>query len=220
MYKLQKDYEELKIDKTTGLERRDIFEIWFPKAIAMQRRAGEEAIKQISFALFDIDHFKAINDTHGHPIGDVVLGQIGQIIKKTVRRDSDWAFRFGGEEFVVVYVGCNQEKALELAEEIRKAVESTPIALPSGETIYITISGGVTTVNGMKGSLEELKNRAILIADTGLYKSKQNGRNRMTGEKDLTMDDYTKACSKHNIIPRLDEAGKVVFDKRTEDHLR
>jgi diguanylate cyclase (GGDEF)-like protein len=210
---LEKKYNERMVDYLTGLYKRDIFEIQFPQMLAQQRRAGEGAVKEVSFVILDIDFFKKVNDTYGHSGGDEVLKAVGEIIRSTLRRkDSDIAYRYGGEELVIVYVGCTQEKALELANEIRLKIENTPIKVTETDTIHITVSGGVTTVNGMKAPLEILKKRAELIADAALYKSKEDGRNRITGERDLDAKHYEQLRKKHNVSVRYDEHGKVVFD--------
>ena len=145
-------------------------------------RFGEEIIKAekarapLSLFIFDIDHFKKYNDTHGHMAGDECLKVTAQILRESLR-DDDYAARYGGEEFVVVLANTDRNGALRAAEKIRNAIEShsyTPPhpVNPGGK---VTISGGVAT------HPEDGTGSADLIrrADAGLYEAKRQGRNRV-----------------------------------------
>jgi diguanylate cyclase (GGDEF)-like protein len=129
----------------------------------------------VSVVLFDIDHFKAYNDTHGHPAGNVVLVQVSDLLRRTARR-GDIVARFGGEEFVMLLYGASRKEAQQVAEAARARVESTDFA--GGETQplgRVTISGGVACFPGdARGATDLLK-----VADVGLYKAKAEGRNRV-----------------------------------------
>ncbi|MBI5445950.1 MAG: GGDEF domain-containing protein [Deltaproteobacteria bacterium] len=129
----------------------------------------------VSVVLFDIDHFKAYNDTHGHPAGNVVLVQVSDLLRRTARR-GDIVARFGGEEFVMLLYGASRKEAQQVAEAARARVESTDFA--GGETQplgRVTISGGVACFPGDARSATDL----LKAADVQLYKAKAEGRNRV-----------------------------------------
>jgi diguanylate cyclase (GGDEF)-like protein len=132
----------------------------------------------LSMLLLDIDHFKTVNDTYGHQIGDQTLKSLGQVLfKKT--RDTDIIARYGGEEIAVLALHTSITDAVDLAERLRKAVE-TAIMVPADEAqnrpaITITVSIGVTGLD------QQTADHHVLIerADKALYKAKQGGRNRV-----------------------------------------
>lgn len=120
--------------------------------------------------LLDIDHFKAINDTHGHAVGDEVLTQLGQVLQSQLRA-SDQAYRYGGEEFAVIFRTPGSSAAAALAERLRQAVENTRFAaLPGGR---VTVSAGIAR-RGDWGTEGDCFQRA----DAALYAAKAGGRNR------------------------------------------
>lgn len=124
-----------------------------------------------SVVLFDIDHFKAINDNHGHEAGDLVLQQIANLVAGSVR-SSDFVFRYGGEELLVVLVEVAAEQALSIAENIRLKLMSNPLQLSNQQNLRVTMSGGVATFDGHP-DYDHLINRA----DKALYQAKEQGRN-------------------------------------------
>jgi diguanylate cyclase (GGDEF)-like protein len=124
-----------------------------------------------SIIMFDIDYFKAINDTYGHQVGDCVLAEVSQCIKKSIRK-IDLPGRFGGEEFLVVLPQIDQEKAYITAERIRKNIESLHPNI-SGIPIDMTISGGVVSFHG------ETALQLVEKADKLLYRAKKKGKNRI-----------------------------------------
>jgi diguanylate cyclase (GGDEF)-like protein/PAS domain S-box-containing protein len=137
------------------------------------RRAGEQAIaretararrtsRPLSFALFDVDHFKRVNDTHGHQTGDEVLREVARFLSAFLR-GGDIAVRWGGEEFLVILADVSIESARLFAERVRKAIE----LLRVGGVGPITISAG------------EDPEAAVARADTNLYEAKAQGRNRV-----------------------------------------
>ena len=122
--------------------------------------------------MLDIDHFKNINDTHGHLTGDAVLKEVVQRIIKAVRV-YDSVGRFGGEEFVIVLSGCSREQIDQSAERVRAAVDNGPI-LTNGLKISVTVSiGAAVTALGSTSDAE-----LLAAADTALYRAKEIGRNR------------------------------------------
>jgi diguanylate cyclase (GGDEF)-like protein len=121
----------------------------------------------------DIDHFKAINDRHGHPAGDEVLRQVGGLILRTLRT-GDLAARYGGEEFVVLLPRTDLAGACEVAERIRLLVQEAPFVTPEGGTVGATLSVGLAMVQPGSTSFAEL----LAAADRALYEAKGAGRNR------------------------------------------
>ncbi len=163
-------------DFLTGLYNRRFF---MEKLSLLKNIAERENNFPICIIIFDIDNFKQVNDTYGHNAGDEVLKVIGGIIKKNVKRKSDIAARYGGEEFIVALIKSNREAALNIAESIRKEVESTKIQIDS-ITLTLTISGGVHCIDLSKATGNQLNN-AIEKADKKLYLAKNRGKNRIEG---------------------------------------
>ena len=158
-------------DSLTGLfNRRHFFEVAekeFSRAIRYKR--------PISVILFDIDMFKAINDTHGHLIGDQVLAQIGILLTKK-EREADLAARYGGEEFVVLLPETNGSGAKNTAERLRNLLEASPVR-SEGKEIIFTASFGVAVTDNGTGA--EKLDHLISHADQALYEAKRIGRNKV-----------------------------------------
>ncbi|HVE85757.1 MAG TPA: GGDEF domain-containing protein, partial [Myxococcales bacterium] len=132
----------------------------------------------LSLLMFDVDHFKRINDTYGHQAGDQVLVKIAQKVSDTIRVEDLFA-RYGGEEFALMLREASDEKALICAERIRRAVEITDMQA-GGAPLKVTISVGVATLlDSDFAQPEEL----IACADSYLYRAKRGGRNRVDGKK-------------------------------------
>jgi diguanylate cyclase (GGDEF)-like protein len=123
--------------------------------------------------LIDIDHFKKVNDTHGHPAGDAVLRGVAAVARAQAR-ETDLVARYGGEEMAVVLPETDAAGARTIAERLRAAVEGTAHATEHG-TLRVTISVGVATWPGGGQTAEEL----LTTADRALYRAKQTGRNRV-----------------------------------------
>lgn len=133
--------------------------------------------RELSVLVLDLDHFKQVNDTHGHLAGDLALKKVAHHLMSNTRKD-DIVSRFGGEEFVVLMRDVGQRKARELAEQMRKGIEAIPIKIANTE-FKVTVSVGVASVGG--GSIVEFKNFDQLIdhADKKLYEAKSTGRNKV-----------------------------------------
>ncbi|MFO1243036.1 MAG: PleD family two-component system response regulator [Rickettsiales bacterium] len=130
--------------------------------------------KPLSMLIMDMDHFKQVNDTYGHDVGDEVLKQLAQMIVNSVR-SSDLAARIGGEEFVVLLPETNKNAAYDLADRIRAHIASTPFKITHAEgQIHKTVSIGVSELNLKGDEAMDLVRRA----DKGLYQAKNSGRNR------------------------------------------
>jgi diguanylate cyclase (GGDEF)-like protein len=132
------------------------------------KRAGRYG-KPVSLILADIDHFKALNDTYGHKMGDRALQQVASVLSKNVR-DIDLVSRYGGEEFAIVLPNCSAADAAVRAEELRKAVARD---LKSNK---LTVSFGVASYPSHAPGADIL----VVAADRALYQSKCDGRNRVT----------------------------------------
>lgn len=142
-----------------------------------------------SLLLLDIDFFKKINDTYGHPVGDVALRTVAGIIRKSVRT-IDFVARYGGEEFAVGLVGADSAGAEQMAERIRKTVEITRIT-SGAHSFPCTISIGVATARNAREKREEL----ITRADNALYHAKRSGRNRVSIAERLKAGGVAAAAS-------------------------
>jgi diguanylate cyclase (GGDEF)-like protein len=155
-------------DNLTGLlNRRAIFET-LDHEIDICNRAG----KCVSVVMADIDHFKNLNDTYGHPAGDEALRETSHRIQETLR-GSDFVGRYGGEEFLMVLPRSDQINAMVIAERVREAVSCDTVDL-EGTAVTITISLGVSTSDAIKKP-----DLLIDMADAALYRAKQGGRNRV-----------------------------------------
>jgi diguanylate cyclase (GGDEF)-like protein len=128
----------------------------------------------LSLVMLDVDHFKRINDTYGHVIGDQVLVMIAQLVSKTIRAEDVFA-RYGGEEFAVICRGVSRDQACILGERLRQIVEATPFGTGS-RTISVSISVGVA---GMPEFSAESSLQLVAAADEALYGAKRGGRNKV-----------------------------------------
>jgi diguanylate cyclase (GGDEF)-like protein len=155
-------------DNLSGLLNRHAFNILMTKLMSEYRREP----RPLSVLMVDIDHFKSINDRHGHQTGDIVLKAIADRLKGGLR-DSDLAVRWGGEEFLLVLKGCTREEAERIAENLRAVVMATPIQA-LGQDILATVSLGVSEYDG-KETTDHLVDRV----DQALYRAKTAGRNRV-----------------------------------------
>lgn len=157
------------LDPLTELANRRSFSLRIENEFQRHKRYGSG----LSVVMLDIDHFKAVNDTYGHPAGDMILKQLAGIVKSFIR-ESDFAARYGGEEFIILLPEISEEQSGFFAERLRMMVENYAfkINIPPYE-LKITISLGVCSVSSaMKNYRELIKN-----ADDALYKAKKAGRN-------------------------------------------
>lgn len=133
------------------------------------------ADQQLSIILTDIDFFKNVNDTYGHLIGDCALKTFTEKLSECLQRDSDWVARYGGEEFLICLPGAELEKAVKVAELIRKTIENWEFKC-NENTFHITASFGIYSGKPNRG--ERIEN-LIQFADEKLYRAKHNGRNQV-----------------------------------------
>lgn len=161
-------------DQLTGLHNRRYMSRHLDTLIGNARRSG----KPISFLIMDIDHFKSVNDTHGHDIGDEVLREFAGRISANVR-GIDLACRYGGEEFVVVMPDTDVAFASTIAERLRASVEATPFKISRApNSLCITISIGIASSECGDDGADALLHRA----DQALYRAKREGRNRVIAD--------------------------------------
>ncbi|BDF96103.1 diguanylate cyclase [Pseudoalteromonas haloplanktis] len=148
---------------------------YFDKKLVMDLRRSRREQTPLSVIMLDIDHFKSINDTYGHLIGDQTIRAVADIIKNRLKRPLDEVVRYGGEEFVVLLPNTVLSGAIELAEQIRQAIMDTAITVANTE-IKFTISAGVYSAIA-----EDINNPGLFTgcADQALYHAKQSGRNRV-----------------------------------------
>lgn len=129
-----------------------------------------------SICMFDIDYFKAYNDTFGHPAGDKVIAAVAKMLSSYLQRSTDFVARYGGEEFVAFFLGDDAEHAFEYIKKIRQAVENLRIPHDPATTEWVTISAGGVTLLPQK---EDSYDVYLKIADTMLYDAKRLGRNKV-----------------------------------------
>jgi two-component system, cell cycle response regulator len=155
-------------DALTGLHNRRHVEEYLSRLVSLARRNAEP----IAVLIIDIDHFKSVNDGHGHDAGDAVLREVAQRMVRCVRLE-DMVGRWGGEEFLVVLPNTAAQGAAELAERLRKVVADEPCRLPDGGAMQVTISlGCAASVLDDAGTL-------VRSADAAMYEAKESGRNRV-----------------------------------------
>ena len=158
-------------DPLTGLSNRRYFQNVLSREIEAVARSGEPAL----LLMLDIDHFKRVNDSYGHPAGDVVLQVIAKTLAKCVR-PMDTVARYGGEEFVIILPSCQGFYGQQVAERIRESVSALRIAVSPGNFIQVTISvGGAYAPRWVRSTAELWLERA----DNELYRAKSEGRNRV-----------------------------------------
>jgi diguanylate cyclase (GGDEF)-like protein len=158
-------------DGLTGVNNKRYFLEYIEREMGRSHRYH----RPLSLMMFDIDHFKKINDVHGHLAGDYVLRELAQSIKRLVRREQCFA-RYGGEEFALVMPEDGPEKARLFAEKIRKMIEEKSFVFEDKE-IPVTISIGVAEMNQDMTEPTQF----IKVADANLYRAKKAGRNRVIG---------------------------------------
>lgn len=172
------------LDTLTGLRnRRFLMEFMEPESGRILRSWGPESALQqsLTILMLDLDHFKQVNDTHGHAAGDAVLHQLSALLKDTLRRP-DLVIRWGGEEFVLVARGADRGYALLLAERIREKVEGHAFTLPDGKSLQKTCSIGYSLYPFSTRQPRLLGWEQVLgLADAALYRAKSAGRNRALG---------------------------------------
>jgi diguanylate cyclase (GGDEF)-like protein len=158
-------------DPLTGLSNRRQFRSVLDRTTDMVARSGEPAL----LLMVDIDHFKRVNDNHGHQAGDLVLQAVAEALAKCVR-PMDTVARYGGEEFAVVLPNCHTFFGVTVAERIRQTIESMPVKIGTGQDLRVTVSiGGAYAPEWVRSTATLWTERA----DVQLYRAKNEGRNRV-----------------------------------------
>lgn len=155
-------------DALTKLNNRWVFMERLSEEVERVRRHGST----LSVLLFDLDHFKKVNDTHGHEAGDRVLQTVADVAT-AMKRLTDVAARLGGEEFAILLPETQKDGALHLARRLRASIEQASTRMANGTTLKVTACVGVATVTRNSKDLEAI----LKIADAALYQAKENGRN-------------------------------------------
>ncbi len=178
--RLQRELErQARLDFLTNLlNRRYFMELAKMELLRLKRYGGK-----LSLIMFDIDHFKRINDSHGHNTGDLVLKKIAHISHETVR-EIDVVGRLGGEEFVVLLPQTDKDQALNIAERIHLAIAEAKVETEAKTDIDFTASFGVVTIESESVELEKMVtvDDILIRADKAMYQAKQNGRNQVYQE--------------------------------------
>ena len=162
-------------DDLTRVASRRFFGKHFPREVERAGRYG----RSLSIILCDIDYFKKINDTLGHAAGDDILRQFGPRLQKQLRKGIDWVARIGGEEFAIVMPETTYQAAVAVARKLRAAVAGAAFKA-SNRTLQVTASFGICGVDKVPVGEPRLPERMLKIADAALYRSKNDGRNRVT----------------------------------------
>ena len=171
--RLQREYKRnAMVDALTGLYNRRWLEEALPRFVNRFARSQQP----LALLMLDVDHFKRVNDEHGHPAGDAVLVTVAHTLRSAVR-PTDHVARYGGEEFAIILPETGPRSAMGVAERLRAAVKLAPIKDASGKLLpSVTVSVGGTLLGGEEPTAAGL----LAAADANLYASKQNGRDRVT----------------------------------------
>jgi diguanylate cyclase (GGDEF)-like protein len=163
------------IDELTRCASRRFFERQFPREVERAHRAA----RPLALIMADIDHFKAINDTHGHQVGDEVLREFADRLTHGLRHREDWVARVGGEEFAVVLPETSEPEAHRIAERLCERVNATSFVTTVGD-VAVTASFGIFSRRDERSERVAAADEFVRRADTALYESKRAGRNRVT----------------------------------------
>lgn len=157
-------------DELTGLYNRR----YFDRHLNVMLGKAQDQERDMALMILDMDHFKAVNDNHGHDVGDAVLREFAARLKRNIR-GVDLACRFGGEEFVVLMPDTDPSQAEAIAERVRQAIAERPFEVGPGRPLSLTVSVGVS----LNESLADTPESLIKRADVALYRAKREGRNRV-----------------------------------------
>lgn len=179
---LKKAYREIKAlsitDSLTGCYNRSYLEEKLPKEVKRASRYH----RKLSLVMCDIDHFKKVNDTYGHQVGDMVLKEFVGRIRGSIRADIDWIARYGGEEFIIVFPETNMESTFNKADMLRRMISKKQVAMTDQGHVFVTASFGVSGIEKLNSEGDVSAGEMIKKADTCLYKAKSAGRNCVVKE--------------------------------------
>ena len=187
--------KEVRTDSLTGLFNKQHLVIALDNEMERTRRSSHPT----TIMLIDIDHFKSVNDTHGHIVGDKVLKNLGEIIQRCIRK-IDIPCRFGGEEFCVILPSTSSMIGYQVAERLRTTVESSQLTLDSGEVLNVTASIGLSTYTYTSNLSQE---KFVSLCDEQLYLAKKNGRNKVSApNEDRVPQSTVSQEEKDALFPR------------------
>jgi diguanylate cyclase (GGDEF)-like protein len=171
-------------DELSGLANRRGFDA----RLEAEWQLAAELQRPVGLLMIDVDHFKLFNDRYGHLEGDHCLRGVGEVLSKISKGEADFGARYGGEEFVLLLPGADLKKAVEIAERLRRTVESLSFTNTQSPWGFVTVSVGVASlVPGENDSVEKL----VEAADAGLYAAKRRGRNAVVAHDPVVL---SEAC--------------------------
>jgi diguanylate cyclase (GGDEF)-like protein len=168
-------FESATLDPLTGLRRRESILETLEAEFDRARRHG----RPLAVGMADLDHFKEVNDLHGHLVGDLMLKRVSQALRSGLR-GADAIGRYGGEEFLLVLPETDLAGGLAVAEKLRLAVEAVEVETEEGETVRTTISIGLASLGHPAAAETSTPQTLLAAADRGLYRAKHSGRNRVS----------------------------------------
>jgi diguanylate cyclase (GGDEF)-like protein len=179
-------------DHLTGLRSRGYFE----QQLELEVKRSERKHVQFVLLMLDIDHFKPLNDTYGHHIGDQVLRQVARILMEDMR-EVDTVARYGGEEFVMILPETTEDEGYAVAQRIRKAVEQTGFTICFPESAEVSVTETLSISIGLSFFDSNIKNKRDLVefADAALYAAKSKGRNAVVKYRDVAAQKRAKEAS-------------------------
>ncbi|WP_158310177.1 GGDEF domain-containing protein [Desulfosporosinus acidiphilus] len=163
-------------DSLTGLNNIREFDRLLNNALEHSKEKNEN----LSMLFLDVDYFKRINDTYGHPVGDKILKEISSLLQEN-SRPGDVISRNGGEEFSIILLNCSLQQAVNVAERIRTCVAQYDFIIDSDETIHVTVSIGISSFPETTNQVDQL----VRLSDRALYEAKNNGRNKVVVANDV-----------------------------------
>jgi two-component system, cell cycle response regulator len=170
---LRQLYEASVTDALTGANNREHFDNQLRMELSYARRHGTD----LALVMFDVDHFKKVNDTYGHPVGDEVLVEISKATRRLVRNEDVFA-RYGGEEFALILRGIALDGAKIVGERLRERIQALSIETDKG-LLQVTVSVGCASFATLAEQTAEV---LVQVADKRLYAAKHGGRNRVVAE--------------------------------------
>ncbi|VWX34674.1 diguanylate cyclase [Exiguobacterium oxidotolerans] len=206
LHKLRIVSSTILVDELTGAFNRKYLQNAFQRRVSRLARDGQ----LFALAIFDLDHFKRINDLHGHPTGDLVLSELASLTKQAIRQE-DEMIRFGGEEFMLLFSTEHVEAACVTMGKVRERIERH--TFPNG--LKVTVSIGVTLVSQPSFDLEEMTSEA----DEALYQAKRKGRNRVVAYSVATEKEKIEGLIKIDGMP-LQNLSQLEVPEHPKYHFR
>ena len=195
--------EQTTLDALSGVRNR----AYFDKKIQAEIKRSRREQRPLSLVMLDIDHFKQINDNHGHLAGDAVIRGVAQRIQAQLKRSSDHICRYGGEEFALILPNTDADGVLAFAEQIRASIAATPFDTEIGP-LAVQISAGCYA---MTADAAMVSTDYIQAADAALYQAKQAGRNQ------VLLHDSAQPANATDATAASSQSGRVLIDNAERD---